>query len=833
MRFPSIVLLSSATLVQVKENRVLLLISCLPSTTAFLGPVYRPRALIAMNKQCSGLHGQDTPPNNNNNNNRKMGSTLVTATEALQTAVKAMAAAAETLREQAQRLDEQTANPPTCPDLVALDRVSSSLWPRQDLTASRAADNADKNSGSLATGPGTEAFEPLDPPVHWPLSVAPEDSTRTLCPVEHVLEVEARYAPDLEDDEGLSRLTTVGRYHRIHTTPSSTYTSYPRDPETDEAASLPVVRIARRAYMRSDAGDAGNHRGCTHQKQRQRHSSSDGWKSRLSHLAPPPTSSRPPGFSPAHEIAFVALICFAQVLNLAGMAQALVPQYLIQRSFPGPATAGDVAWYSAAYGLTAGTLMLPSGRLGDVFGHKAMFVLGWVWFGAWALVGGLAGDVVTRRTSSRGATVLFIVCRALQGAGPALLVPNGQAMLGMAYHASGPRKNLAMCLFGAASPLGFVVGAVLSSVFAQVVGRWEWGFYAMAVACGVFAGLSYFVLPPRPRPCPSSASSRAFLSSSASLPPPSPSSPAGSSKPELMSMSVTTTTTTTLATTSLWTRLDASGSLLGVAGLVLFNFAINQAPIVTWTTPYTYFLLLMGAMLLVAFAYHERRTPHPLVPTSQLSAMTAFALGCTAAGWASFSTWNYYAFSFLQQLRGWSPLLAAGSFAPAPFMGLMASLLTGYLFARAVRAQLILLASMCAFFAGSVLWATAPVGQRYWLNCFVGILVMPFGMNMSNPAASILLSDSLPRDKQGVAASLVVTTVNYSISVALGLAGSAEAAANRGGQDVLAGYRAGQYLGLGFGALGILLACVFLVWSRPGKRASPRVQPQAQELKVV
>ena len=49
---------------------------------------------------------------------------------------------------------------------------------------------------------------------------------------------------------------------------------------------------------------------------------------------------------------------------------------------------------------------------------------------------------------------------------------------------------------------------------------------------------------------------------------------------------------------------------------------------------------------------------------------------------------------------------------------------------------------------------------------------MPGAMNLSFPSATSLLSSSLPKEKQGVAASLVSTMVNYCISCGLGIAGT-------------------------------------------------------------
>ncbi len=67
-----------------------------------------------------------------------------------------------------------------------------------------------------------------------------------------------------------------------------------------------------------------------------------------------PAAHRPYGFSIVRETLFVLVICLAQAMMLAGMAQSLVLAYVIGQSFP-DTNAGTAAWYSAAYGLTSGT----------------------------------------------------------------------------------------------------------------------------------------------------------------------------------------------------------------------------------------------------------------------------------------------------------------------------------------------------------------------------------------------------------------------------------------------------------------------------------------------
>lgn len=96
--------------------------------------------------------------------------------------------------------------------------------------------------------------------------------------------------------------------------------------------------------------------------------------------------------------------------------------------------------------------------------------------------------------------------------------------------------------------------------------------------------------------------------------------------------------------------------------------------------------------------------------------------------------------------------------------------------------------------------------------------------DMSFPAATILLSDSMHKDHQGLAASLVNTVVNYSISIGLGIAGTVEVQINNGGKnpkDLLKGYRGAQYVGIGLAGLGLACSIMFSLSERT-KRAKDR-----------
>lgn len=90
-------------------------------------------------------------------------------------------------------------------------------------------------------------------------------------------------------------------------------------------------------------------------------------------------------------------------------------------------------------------------------------------------------------------------------------------------------------------------------------------------------------------------------------------------------------------------ELDLSGTLIGVLGLVLFNFAWNEGPSVGWDQVYVYALLIVGLVFLAVFFYIEVKVAaFPLLPVQAFTLETSLVFGCISAGWASFGIWVYY-----------------------------------------------------------------------------------------------------------------------------------------------------------------------------------------------
>ena len=103
--------------------------------------------------------------------------------------------------------------------------------------------------------------------------------------------------------------------------------------------------------------------------------------------------------------------------------------------------------------------------------------------------------------------------------------------------------------------------------------------------------------------------------------------------------------------------------------------------------------------------------------------------------------------------------------------------------------------------------------RSFHINIINGSNPIFLSQDMSFPSSTIILSNALPREHQGIAASLVSTVVNYSISLGLGFAGTVESSIKSHNPNVLHGYRSAWYMGIGLAGMGWVIAAAFVVTS--------------------
>ena len=125
----------------------------------------------------------------------------------------------------------------------------------------------------------------------------------------------------------------------------------------------------------------------------------------------------------------------------------------LRASFP-EASLADLSWVLNAYSIVFAALLVPAGRLADLYGRRRLFVLGLVVFGAASLLCALAP-----------AEELLVAARVVQAAGAAVMVPTSLALLLPAFPPE--RRATAVGLWGAAAAVAAAIGPPLGGLLIE------------------------------------------------------------------------------------------------------------------------------------------------------------------------------------------------------------------------------------------------------------------------------------------------------------------------------------------------------------------------------
>ncbi|MGO9874939.1 MAG: MFS transporter [Acidimicrobiia bacterium] len=126
-------------------------------------------------------------------------------------------------------------------------------------------------------------------------------------------------------------------------------------------------------------------------------------------------------------------------------------------------TLASVEWVITGYALTFATLLIIGGRLGDVYGHRRIFIIGAALFGVGSLIASVSHSV----------GVMILGEAIIEGIGASLMLPATLAILSTTFH--GRERATAFATWGAtagvAAASGPVVGGFLTNFYS-----WRWAF---------------------------------------------------------------------------------------------------------------------------------------------------------------------------------------------------------------------------------------------------------------------------------------------------------------------------------------------------------------------
>lgn len=156
---------------------------------------------------------------------------------------------------------------------------------------------------------------------------------------------------------------------------------------------------------------------------------------------------------PALLVGFFMIMVDTTIVNIA--VPTLVEHF--------QATLVEVGWVNSAYLLTFAVLLLVTGRLGDTFGPKPLFVVGMVVFTLSSLACGLSPSIGW-----------LIAARAVQGIGGAMMTPQTMSMITRVFPPA--QRGAALGLWGAVAGVATITGPLVGGLLVETVG-WEWIFF--------------------------------------------------------------------------------------------------------------------------------------------------------------------------------------------------------------------------------------------------------------------------------------------------------------------------------------------------------------------
>jgi len=411
----------------------------------------------------------------------------------------------------------------------------------------------------------------------------------------------------------------------------------------------------------------------------------------------------------------------------------------------------SLAWVINAYTLTFGGFMLLAGRLGDLFGHRRVFVLGVGLFTVASLFCGLASS-----------QEMLVAGRAIQGLGGAVVAAVALSLIMTLFTEPGERAK-AMGVIGFVAAGGGSIGVLAGGVITDIL-SWNW-IFLVNLPIGVLVIALCLVLIP-----------------------------GGSGSRD--------------------TKLDVAGAITVTASLMLAVYAIVNGNEQGWTSVQTLGLLGLAVAGLALFLLIEARVDSPLMPLGLFKLRSVAASNIVGILWsAAMFAMFFLSALYLQLVLGYSPLEVGLAFLPANLiMGAMSlGLSAKFVMRYGIKPPLV--AGMGFVAVGLALFARAPVDGNFAIDVVPSMIILGIGIGMAmNPLLLAAMSDVKP-EESGLASGVVNTS--FMLGGALGLAVLASVAAARTGGStapaaLVDGYQAAFLIGTVFAVAAGVVAAVFL-----------------------
>lgn len=367
-----------------------------------------------------------------------------------------------------------------------------------------------------------------------------------------------------------------------------------------------------------------------------------------------------------------------------------------------------VEWVITIYLLVLSGLLLSFGRLGDLRGHKTIYLSGFAVFVLSSLICGIAPNVA-----------VLITFRGVQALGAAMLAANSPAILTKTF--PGQQRGQALGLQATMTYLGLSVGPSLGGWLASIFG-WRVVFYINLPVGLIAIWLSLRFIPAD-------------------------------------------------TIHKLIEKFDFYGAVTFILGLGALLLGLNQGNAWGWTSFPTLSLLACAVVILAAFLYIEAHVYCPLLDLS-LFRHSAFSLTTASAviNYIGIYSSIFLMPFYLIQARGFSPAQAGLILTAQPLVMAVIAPISGTLSDK-IGTRLPAVLGMAVLSVGLFLLSRLGAESEVkTIMLSLGVVGLGTGAFIS-PNNSALMG-SAPKSRQGIAAGILATARNFGMVLGVGIAGA-------------------------------------------------------------
>jgi EmrB/QacA subfamily drug resistance transporter len=371
-------------------------------------------------------------------------------------------------------------------------------------------------------------------------------------------------------------------------------------------------------------------------------------------------------------------------------------------------TQSNLAWVVNAYLIAFGGLLLLAGRLGDLVGHRRVFMIGLAVFTVASLLCGLA--------QNQG---MLIAARFVQGAGGALASAVTLGMIVTMFPE--PREQAkAIGVYGFVASAGGSIGLLAGGVLTDLI-SWHWIFF-VNVPIGLVTGLLALRLV--------------------------------ESRPGI----------------GIAEGADVPGAVLVTGGLMLAVYTILGVEENGWASAETLILGAVSVALVAAFVLRQARIPKPLMPLRLFRSRNVSGANLVMALLVVGMFGLFFLGAlYLQLVLGYEPLEVGLAFLPGSLlMGVLSLGFTDKLNMR-FGPRTVLITGLSLLLVAMLLFARVPVDGNYLVDVLPTMIIFGAGAGIAFPALMMLaMSGATPSDA-GLASGLVNTTGQVGGAIGLAL----------------------------------------------------------------